>query len=67
MHLWTSRFINSFCFTSRNAGCYGKLAIEVISDVVKNGTVPVIINSYVNPSGSRNLEIDPAMVTAAHP
>jgi hypothetical protein len=64
---WSTTFNGGFYFSSRNGGCYGKLGIEILSDVVKNGTVPVILNSYVNPSGSRNLEIDPKLVTEAHP
>jgi hypothetical protein len=35
--------------------------------VVKDGTVPLIINSYLNPAGSRSLEIDPGTDTEAHP
>ena len=64
---WTSRFIGSFYFTSRNGNCYGKFGVEVLTDATKNDTVPVILNSYVNPTASRNLEIDPAKVTEAHP
>ena len=64
---WTPRFIGSYYFTSRNQSSYGKLGIEFLSDVVKDGTIPVILNSYVNPSGSRNLEIDPSKMTEAHP
>lgn len=64
---WTSRFNGIYYFTSRNGSCYGKVGIEVLSDVVKNGTVPMILNSYVNPAGSRNLEIDPKLVTEASP
>jgi hypothetical protein len=55
---WSTTFIGSFYFTSRNSGCYGKLGIEFLSDVVKNGTIPVILNSYINPNSSRNLEIN---------
>ena len=64
---WSTTFNGIFHFTSRSGSCYGKFAIEVLSDVVKDGTVPVILNSYINPAGSRNLEIDPAKVTEAHP
>lgn len=64
---WTSRFIDNFYFASRNMSFYGKLGIEVISDGVKNGTVPVILNSYINVTGSKNLEIDPQLITNAHP
>ena len=64
---WSTTFNGVFYFTSRNGSSYGKLGIEVLSDVVKNATVPVILNSYVNPASSRNLEIDPKLVTEAHP
>jgi hypothetical protein len=64
---WTTTFNGVFYFTSRNQGCYGKIGLEVLSDVVKDGTIPVILNCYLNPAGSRNLEIDPAKVTEAHP
>ncbi len=64
---WSTTFNGVFYFTSRNGGCYGKLGIEVLSDVVKNGTVPVILNTYLNTAGSRNLEIAPHLVAEAHP
>ena len=64
---WSTTFNGVFYFTSRNGGFYGKLGIEVLSDVVKNGTVPIILNSYLNTAGSRNLEIDPNLVAEAHP
>lgn len=54
---WSTTFNGIFYFTSRSGNCYGKLGIEVLSDVVKNGTIPVILNSYANPVSSRNLEI----------
>jgi hypothetical protein len=64
---WTTTFNGGYYFTSRNQGCYGKLGIEVLSDVVRDGTVPVIFNGYLNPASSRNLEIDPTKVTEAKP
>jgi len=64
---WSTTFSGVFYFTSRNGNCYGKLGIEILSDVIKNGDVPVILNSYVNPAGSQNLEIDPGKVTEAQP
>lgn len=64
---WTTTFNGVLYFSSRSQGCYGKLGLEVLSDVVKDGTIPVILNCYLNPAGSRNLEIDPAKVTEAHP
>jgi hypothetical protein len=56
---WTSRFIGGFYFTSRNGQSYGKMAISIITDRIKNGNVPITINGYLNPAGSKNLEIDP--------
>jgi hypothetical protein len=64
---WTTTFNDVFYLTSRSGRCYGKLGIEVLSDVVKNGTIPVILNSYLNPDGSRNLDINPQLVTEARP
>jgi hypothetical protein len=64
---WTTTLNDVFYLTSRSGRCYGKLGIEVLSDVVKNGTIPVILNSYLNPDGSRNLEINPQLMTEAHP
>jgi len=64
---WTTTLNDVFYLTSRSGRCYGKLGIEVLSDVVKNGTIPVILNSYLNPGGSRNLEINPQLVTEARP
>jgi hypothetical protein len=64
---WSTTFNGVFYFTCRGGSCYGKLGIEILSDAVKDGAVPVILNSYLNPAASRNLEIDPTKVTEAHP
>jgi len=64
---WTSRLIDGFYFTSRSGQSYGKMAISIITDRIRNGSVPVTLNGYLNPAGSRNLEIDPKLVTEAHP
>lgn len=64
---WSTTFNGVFFLKSRGGNSYGKLGIEILSDLVKNGTVTVILNSYVNPAGSRNLELDPQLVTEAKP
>lgn len=64
---WSSRFNGTFYLRSRNGAAYGKLSVAIITDVVKNESVPVIVSGYVNPAGSRNLEVDPARVTEATP
>ncbi len=64
---WSSRFAGGFYFKSRNGAIYGKLGIGIVTDFVKNQSVPVTIGSYLNPAGSRNLELDPALVVEAQP
>lgn len=64
---WSSRFTGNFYFRSRNGAAYGKLSIGIVTDVVKGESVPVTISSYVNPAGSRNLELDAARVIEAKP
>jgi hypothetical protein len=54
---WTSRFIGEFYFTTQNNQNYGKISISVITDRVKDGAIPFALNGYLNPSGSRNLEL----------
>jgi len=56
---WTPRFNDDFYFTSQGSKCYGKLWLEVDTDVVRNGTALVTLKGYLNPSGSRNLESEP--------
>jgi protocatechuate 3,4-dioxygenase beta subunit len=55
---WTSRFNDGFYFTSLGGKLYGKFALSIISDRVKDNAVPVTLNGYLNPAGSRNLEIN---------
>jgi hypothetical protein len=64
---WSSRFNGDFYFISRNGKCYGKFKLKIITDIVKDGAVPIVLNGYINSSGSRNLEIDPAKVIEAKP
>jgi len=61
---WSSSFTGGFYFTSRNARCYGKFITEIVTFRVRNGTVPTRLRGYLNPSGSRNLEVDPNKVVA---
>lgn len=64
---WSPRFIGGVYFTGHGGQIYGKMIIQILTDVVKNGRIPIMINGYLNPAGSRNLEIDPKLVTEAHP
>lgn len=64
---WATTFNETFYLSSRNGNCYGKVAIEILSDIVKDGQVAVILNSYTDPTTSRNLEVDQEMVIDAHP
>jgi hypothetical protein len=64
---WSSRFNGGFYFKSRNGATYGKLGIAITTDVVKKGVVPITISGYLNPAGSRNLEVNPAFVKEAAP
>jgi hypothetical protein len=64
---WTSQFIGSLYFTAHNGRCYGKLCVNVVGYRVQNGTVPVVLGSFLNPAGSRNLEIKDGFVSEAHP
>ena len=54
---WTPRFNDGFYFTSQGGKRYGKFALLIISDRVKDGAIPVTLNGYLNPAGSRNLEM----------
>jgi hypothetical protein len=63
---WSTTFNGLFYIKLRDGACYGKLAIEVLSDVVKDGTIPLILNSYVNETGSKNLEISSNFVAEVH-
>jgi len=64
---WTARFRGAFYFVSRERRCYGRFSMEILSDVVKDNKVCVRISGVLNPSGSRDLEVDPQLVTQAHP
>ena len=64
---WSSRFRSSFYFSSRSGRCYGKLTLSISTDVLKEGGALVMLSGYLNPAGSRNLEMDPTLVTPAHP
>jgi len=66
MQSWMSRF-NSGFYLKTQGDKYGKLWLEIDTDVIKDATAYIILKGYLNPSGSRNLEIDPAKVTAAKP
>jgi len=64
---WLNGFNGGFYLKSRGGGSYGKLGLGVNTDIVKNGAVFVMLNAYVNLAGSRNLELDPALVAEARP
>ncbi len=64
---WSSRFNGSFYLKAHGGGIYGKIDVGIITDAVKDGFIPIMASGYINLSGSRNLEIDPALVTEAKP
>lgn len=64
---WSSRFTGAFYFTSRGGQFYGRLTLQILSDVVKDGGAYVSIQGMLNPAGSRDLEVDPKLVSQAHP
>jgi hypothetical protein len=64
---WSNGFNGGFYLRSRGGSGYGKLGLGINTDIVKNGAVLVMLNAYVNPAGSRNLELDPALVSEARP
>jgi hypothetical protein len=55
---WQARFIQNFYFKDA-AGNYGRLFVDVTTDSDTADT-GMRIESWVNPSGSQNLEFDPA-------
>jgi hypothetical protein len=55
---WTARVDEGFYFTSRNSKFYGKLTLSIATYRVKDGAIPVTLNGYLNPAGSRNLELE---------
>jgi hypothetical protein len=64
---WSSSFTGGFYFTTRSGSCYGKCNFRIVTFRVKNGAVPITLSGYLNPAGSRTLEIDPSLVSQAHP
>lgn len=64
---WLNGFNGGFYLKSRGGGSYGKLGLGVNTDIVKSEAVFVMLNAYVNPASSRNLELDPALVAEARP
>ena len=64
---WSSAFHGGFYLKSRGGSSYGKFDLGIVIYAIKEGLVPITIEGYINPAGSRNLEIDPAKVTEAHP
>lgn len=64
---WSTTFNGGFYLKSRGGTSYGKLGVGINTTIVKGGAVLVMLNAYVNPAGSRNLELDPALVAEARP
>lgn len=64
---WQSGFNGSFYLKSRGGRSYGKIDLGIITDTVKEGSIPIMMSGYVNPAGSRNVEVNPALVTEAKP
>lgn len=64
---WASDFHGGFYFKSRDGNAYGKFDLGAIVYATRDGLVPITIDGYINPSGSRNLEIDSQLETEAHP
>lgn len=64
---WSSAFHGGFYFRSKGGNLYGKFDLGIVIYAIKDGLVPITLDGYINPSGSRNLEIDPKLVTEAHP
>jgi hypothetical protein len=62
---WSDGLEGALYFKSRDGTLYGKLGIELTTDMVKNGAVPVVLDGYLNPADSRNLEIDSKLITGA--
>lgn len=64
---WQNSVKGMYYFTSRGGEIYGKLTIDLSTYVVRDGGAYITLTGYLNPGGSRNLEIDPTLVTEAHP
>ena len=56
---WRYSFSRSFFFKSKNGQVYGKMSINVLANFQPPPTL-FDAEIYANPSGSRNLEFDPA-------
>jgi hypothetical protein len=63
---WTPSIQRSYFFKSRGGQNYGKVTINLMANYEPPPT-HFEIDAYVNPAGSRNLEIDPKKVMTAHP
>lgn len=64
---WSPSFHGGFYFKAHRDGVYGKFDLGIFTDVVKEDTIPVTLSGFINPAGSRNLEVNPALVTEAKP
>jgi len=64
---WSSTFHGGFYFKSRGGNSYGKFDLGIVIYAIRDGLVPITVDGFINPSGSRNLEIDPKLVTEARP
>ncbi len=64
---WSSTFHGGFYFKDHGGSDYGKFDVGIVIYAIKDGFVPITLDGYINPAGSRNLEIDPKLVTEAHP
>lgn len=64
---WSSTFHGGFYFKDHGGSDYGEFDVGIIIYAIKDGFVPITLDGYINPAGSRNLEIDPKLVTEAHP
>jgi|ERR1035438_1621161 hypothetical protein len=62
---WSSTFHGGFYFKSHGGTCCGKFNLGIVIYAIRDGLVPITIDGYINPSGSRNLEIDPKFITEA--
>ena len=58
MQHWTSEFTRSYYFKIRNGGIYGRMTVDIAAHFQPPPT-PFNALIYANPSGSRNLELDP--------
>ncbi len=54
-------------FTCQGGKYYGKMWLEIDTDKVRDGAALLTLKGYLHPASSRTLEVDPALVTVAHP